>query len=113
MSLRQHIPTTRPPNTVATTIPTTPTLLGIAGELRNHIFELIAATTEKRVILGRKLVQIIDDEHDGTIHGQVPSAAALAQAMALRKQDAHRFLIGDRELPVVHNFLVILKYRDL
>jgi hypothetical protein len=189
MSLRQHIPTTQIPNTVATTIPTTPTLLGIAGELRNHTFELIAVTTEKRVILGRKLVQIIDDEHDGTIHGQVPSAivqhplsrtcrqlraefnifsnsrsrsyefvvnnfdiqqmhlfskllaeskdeaqwlarspmqlrfqldhhavlsaAALAQAMALCKQDARRFLIGDRELPVVHNFLVILKYRDL
>jgi hypothetical protein len=189
MSLHQHIPTPQTPNTVATIIPTTPTLLGIAGELRNHIFELIAATTEKRVILGRKLAQIIDDEHDGTIHDQVPSAivqhplsrtcrqiraefnvfshskrqtyefvvnnfdiqqmhlfsklrseskdeapwlarspmqlrfqldhhvvlsaAALAQAMDLCKQDARQYLIGDRELPVMHNFLVILGYRDL
>jgi hypothetical protein len=74
MSLHQHIPATQTPNAVATRRPSTPTLLGIAPELRNQIFELIAATTGKRVILGRKFVQIINGKHDGTINGQVPSA---------------------------------------
>jgi hypothetical protein len=106
MSLRQHIPTTRTPNTVATTRPTTPTLLGIAPELRNFIFELIAATTEKRVILGRKLVQIINDEYDGTIHGQVPSAIVQHPLSRICRQIRAEFDIFSHSKCQAYEFVV-------
>lgn len=60
---------------MTSTTPAQPTLQGIPGEIRNHIYELVAAaTTETRTILGRKLAQAVKrGDHDGDIRKQALS----------------------------------------
>lgn len=74
---RQHRShTTRSPDAMAVPRPAEPTFQGLSGEIRNMIYDFVAADgPDKRIILGRKLVEASkDNKHDGDICEQAFSA---------------------------------------